>query len=89
MSTQKEDRMDQHREVLRLKKGCLEILRITVFDAPYSGNFSSTTTEKSSFLNQWSGSDFEIIENLEKYAESTGKLEGIQRNTLLFLYVPG
>ena len=36
---------------------------IPFFNALNSGNFSSTTTEKSSFQDQYSGGDFEISSN--------------------------
>ena len=43
-----------------MENGFQRILGIPVFDALNSGNFSSTTTEKSSFQDQYSGGDFGV-----------------------------
>ena len=45
-----------------VKNGVSRILGILFLSALNSGNFSSTTTEKSSFLNQYSRRDFDDIE---------------------------
>ena len=47
------------------ENGAQRILGIPFLSALNSGNFSSTTTGKSSFLDQYSGSDFEDAEQQE------------------------
>ena len=59
----------------KMENGVWRIMRIPFFGALNSGNFSSTTTEKSTFLDQYSGRDFENIETIEK---AMGKLEVVE-----------
>ena len=68
----------------RRENGVSRILGIPVSTLLNSGNFSSTTTEKSTFLDTESGSDFGDIEKDGNMAEALRKQQRFKEIALYF-----
>ena len=67
-----------------MKNGVSRILGIPFFNALNSGNFSSTTTGKSSFLDQWSGGVFWDVEKRDENTEEVRENSMVKEMVLYF-----